>query len=421
MPACDITAATVRTTFGYGSGRISAASRWPPAQVEWLRRAAAPQSARCAPRACSRGTRRVRTSGRGSWPGRRRSPGRARWRRRCRKSGCRSGCPQRAGEAGRLAVEAALHRVAGREDHVGPPVVGAGAGVGGHPPAELGVDDDHGLLSPLGGRRRRGRRHRRVELVAAPAWVWPGRCGCRTPELHAVHLARRAGEEEVGHHATAGSRARSAEAVPHPPLAIASEWPAGRRSGVGAAVVRCSGSAFAVLVRIGPRPGPPRGGRRSSPGGARERGISPRRGPTRRLVAAMLGRCAGEHDRPGRDSSACTFCPASAGGTVGPMATARSGSAPVPSSQRPSQPDARRISRDRRLPDVHRLEVAVVGIGEADALDDGQLLLRSRACGSPAWRGAGRSRRPSGSTVEGSMARLPRAARRRGSGRGRRC
>ncbi len=68
----------------------------------------------------------------------------------------------------------------------------------------------------------------------------------------------------------------------------------------------------------------------------------------------MTGRCLSRHEAnrpcsapsPGSRSgpagiaTAWTFCPVRATGTVGPTATARKGSAPVASSQRPSHPDA---------------------------------------------------------------------------------
>ncbi len=76
---------------------------------------------------------------------------------------------------------------------------------------------------------------------------------------------------------------------------------------------------------------------------------------------------------PGGMAAAWTLSPARTVGTDGPMETARSGDA-FGLVQPPTEPAGpRRVRRVGRLPDVHRLEVAVVGVGEADPLDDGQV------------------------------------------------
>ena len=71
------------------------------------------------------------------------------------------------GQARLVAEEAAAHAGAGDEHRAGGAVVGAVAGVGRHPPAELGVDRDH--------HRRRSSAHpvgkpatRRVQLAEQP-------------------------------------------------------------------------------------------------------------------------------------------------------------------------------------------------------------------------------------------------------------
>ena len=58
---------------------------------------------------------------------------------------------------------------------------------------------------------------------------------------------------------------------------------------------------------------------------------------------------------------------------------ARSGSLPVASSQRPTQPVTHLAVGHRGLPDVHRPEVAAVRVRVADAPDDGQVPRRPTA------------------------------------------
>ncbi len=67
--------------------------------------------------------------------------------------------------------------------------------------------------------------------------------------------------------------------------------------------------------------------------------------------------------------------PASSGGSTGSNETARRGSPPSLSSQRPSQPVLPGRSGFGGLPDVHGPEVAAVGLWVAHAADDGEPLV----------------------------------------------
>ncbi len=91
-------------------------------------------------------------------------------------------------------------------------------------------------------------------------------------------------------------------------------------------------------------------------------------------IEGALGRPARELERAEGKGRALQLCTDQEGGCGGPDAD-RLERAPPGDVEPASQPSGRRVrvGGHARLPDVHRFEVAVVGIGESDAMDDGQL------------------------------------------------
>ena len=134
-------------------------------------------------------------------------------------------------------------------------------------------------------------------------------------------------------------------------------------------------------------------------------------GGGQRSVEGDLGGRTGQFDRARRDGGRLNLGPQQQGrhgGTDGDR-TQRVGAGLVHPAPQP--PGPRRVFRLGGLPDVHRLEVAVVRVGEADPLDDRQVLVGPELVEAAAWTGAARSRPPRSSTVLGSTARTPRAER----------